>query len=53
MSAQMAEFCELLEHDPDKVRHVARVFYRGVAADLQRLEGAAAANEWQLVSELS
>ncbi|ALN78620.1 hypothetical protein [Lysobacter antibioticus] len=29
------------------------MFYRGVAADLKRLERAAAANEWQVVSELS
>jgi hypothetical protein len=49
----MPAFSQLLRHDPDKVRWVARLFYRSVAADLKRLEGAAAASEWQVVNELS
>jgi len=53
MTVQFPELSELLGHDADKVRLVARAFYRGAAMDLQRLVCAAATQEWQTVSVLA
>ena len=53
MTIQIPELSELLGHDPDKVRLVARALYRGAAMDLQRLACAAAENQWQAVSDLA
>ncbi|MGN7920202.1 hypothetical protein [Lysobacter antibioticus] len=53
MSAQLSERSEVAGHYPDKIGRAACMFYREVAANLKRLEGVAAANGWQPVSELS
>jgi hypothetical protein len=53
MTIQIRELSELLGHDRDQVRLVARALYRCAAMDLQRLRYAAAANEWGTVSELA
>lgn len=53
MSIQFPQLSELLGHDPDKVRLVARTLYRGAAMDLQRLERAAAKHDWQVVRALA
>lgn len=53
MTVQFPELAELLGNDPDKVRLVVRVFYRCAAMDLQRLERAAAAQQWQTVREFA
>ena len=49
MNTQYPQLSELLGHDPDKVRLVARTLYRGAAMDLQRLECAAAKHDWRSV----
>lgn len=53
MTVQFPELAELLGNDQDRVRLVVRVFYRWAAMDLQRLERAAAAQQWQTVRELA
>jgi hypothetical protein len=53
MSVQFPELSALLGHDAYKVHLVARVFYRGVAMDLQRMVRAAATQEWRSVRDLA
>ena len=53
MTVQFPELAELLGNDQDKVRLVVRVFYRWVAMDLQRLEHAVAARQWQIARGLA
>jgi hypothetical protein len=49
MNGQFSELAELLEHDPDKVLRVIEAFHRSASKDLNRLEQAADACEWQIV----
>ena len=53
MNLQFPELAALLGQDSDKVRLVARAFYRSAAMDLQRLQDAAAAQKWKAVSEFA
>jgi hypothetical protein len=53
MTVQFPELSELLGNDQSKVRLVVRVFYRWAVMDMQRLEHAAAARQWNAVRELA
>jgi len=50
MTIQFAELSQRLGNDEEKVRKVAREFYRSVTHDLWHLQSAAASGRWATVS---